>query len=101
MFYDGEDITHLPAREHAARGIVVVPGGRRPSPCCPSPRTCAWPHGCSADDESYVAAATQQVFDYFPVLQRTRLGNSDAGNLSGGEQQMLALAQAFLASPGC
>ena len=49
-----------------------------------------------ADDE-YRKDAVERVLRYFPIL-RTRW-DTPAGNLSGGEQQMLSLAQAMLARP--
>ena len=97
IFFDGEDITHLPASEHAARGIIASPGGRGTFPTltvAENLRLAAWMH--RADDD-YVTGAMNQVFGYFPVL-RTRLAEP-AGNLSGGEQQMLTLGQAFLSRP--
>jgi branched-chain amino acid transport system ATP-binding protein len=97
IFFDGEDITHLPASEHAARGIIMSPGGRGTFPSltvAENLRLAAWMH--RADDE-YVAAAMEQVFEYFPIL-KTRLAEP-SGNLSGGEQQMLTLGQAFLSKP--
>ncbi len=48
-------------------------------------------------DRDYVAGARSRVFETFPVLQQ-RL-DQQAGSLSGGEQQMLSLAQAFIAKP--
>jgi len=50
----------------------------------------------SADREA-VAADTAAVFDYFPVLRERR--DHPAGQLSGGQQQMLAIARALLARP--
>ena len=44
-------------------------------------------------------AATERVLDIFPIL-RERL-DEPAGNLSGGQQQMLTLGMASSASPGC
>jgi branched-chain amino acid transport system ATP-binding protein len=97
IFFDGEDITHLPASEHAERGIIMSPGGRGTFPTltvAENLRLAAWMH---RDDDAYVESATAQVFEYFPILLE-RLGEA-AGNLSGGEQQMLTLAQAFLSKP--
>ena len=97
VFFDGEDITHLPASEHAARGIIASPGGRGTFPSltvAENLRLAAWIHRA---DDAYIARAMDQVFGYFPVLHQ-RLGEA-AGNLSGGEQQMLTLAQAFLSRP--
>ena len=97
IFYDGEDITHLPASEHAARGIIMSPGGRGTFPTltvAENLKLAAWMH---RNDDAYVRDAMERVFEYFPIL-RTRLGEP-SGNLSGGEQQMLTLAQAFLSKP--
>ena len=94
--FDGEDITHLPPKEHVTRGIVQVPGGKGVFPSLTVDQNlelAAWPIA----DASVVARRREQVFGYFPQL-RERLVQQ-AGNLSGGEQQMLALGQAFLARP--
>ncbi|MEY2467984.1 MAG: hypothetical protein QOF21_682, partial [Actinomycetota bacterium] len=48
-------------------------------------------------DPKYVAEATARVLEYFPVLRERH--DQMAGNLSGGEQQMLGLAMAFIAKP--
>src|SRR5439155_14713211 len=92
IFYDGEDITYLPAHEHAGRGIVQVPGGRGVFPSLTvseNLRLASW----QLDGEANLEA----VYDFFPILRER--GNEAAGNLSGGEQQMLTLSQAFLSRP--
>src|SRR5205807_9870693 len=78
-------------------GIVAVPGSKGVFPLltvAENLRVAAWMY---RDDEEHVRRATEQVFGYFPIL-RQRSGEA-AGNLSGGEQQMLTLAQAFLSRP--
>jgi ABC-type branched-subunit amino acid transport system ATPase component/predicted MFS family arabinose efflux permease len=95
--FGGDDITHLPPSEHAPRGIVPVPGGKGVFPSltvAENLRLAAWVY---ADDGEYVRTATEQVLTFFPRL-RERLAEP-AGNLSGGEQQMLVLGQAFLSKP--
>jgi branched-chain amino acid transport system ATP-binding protein len=97
IFCDGEEITHLPAHEHSGRGIVMVSGGKGVFPTltvAENLRLAAWKH---REDDAYVKEATDRVMDRFPIL-RTRY-NELAGNLSGGEQQMVALSQAFLSRP--
>jgi branched-chain amino acid transport system ATP-binding protein len=97
IVFDGDDITYLPASEHARKGIVQVPGGRGVFPSltvAENLRLAAWPQRADGDG---TAAATERVLVSFPVL-RERL-DQPAGNLSGGEQQMLALGQAFLSKP--
>jgi ABC-type branched-subunit amino acid transport system ATPase component/predicted MFS family arabinose efflux permease len=97
IFYEGEDITFLPPSAHAARGIVQVPGGRGVFPGLSvreNLRLAAWLY---RSDDEYVRTATEDVLERFPRL-RERI-DADAGALSGGEQQMLALSQAFLSRP--
>jgi len=95
IVFDGRDITHLDAKAKFESGIVQMPGGRSVFPTLTVDeclRLSAWTRrGGGAE------AATEQALDYFPVL-RTRRGIL-AGNLSGGEQQMLGLAMAFIARP--
>ena len=96
IIFDGEDITHLPSKDHVHKGIVQVPGGKGVFPSltvAQNLQLAAW----TQDDEAEIKAATERVFEFFPKL-RERAGES-AGNLSGGEQQMLTLGQAFLSKP--
>ena len=97
IFFDGEDITFLPPSAHAAKGIIQVPGGRGVFPnlsVAENLRLAAW---MFRSDDEYVRTATESVLARFPIL-RTRW-SEPAGNLSGGEQQMLTLGQAFLSKP--
>ena len=97
VFVDGEDITYLPPAEHAARGIVFMPGGRSLFPTLSveeNLRLAAWLY---RKDENYVRESMDRVLEYFPILEER--WSQAAANLSGGEQQMLALAQAFLSRP--
>jgi ABC-type branched-subunit amino acid transport system ATPase component/predicted MFS family arabinose efflux permease len=97
IFFDGEDITFLPPSAHAGRGIIQVPGGKGVFPTltvAENLRLAAWLH---RKDPGYVSSATESVLERFPAL-RKRL-QEPAGNLSGGEQQMLTLGQAFLSKP--
>src|SRR5207237_10488759 len=57
-------------------------------------RLASWLH---RKDKKHVAEATEHVLELFPVL-RNRL-DEPAGNLSGGQQQMLALSMAFIEQP--
>jgi ABC-type branched-subunit amino acid transport system ATPase component/ABC-type branched-subunit amino acid transport system permease subunit len=95
--YDGEDITGDSPNQTVRNGIVMVPGGKGVFPSLTveeNLRLAAWIY---ARDTEYVREATEQVLEYFPIL-RSRW-DQKAGNLSGGEQQMLTLAQAFIAKP--
>jgi ABC-type branched-subunit amino acid transport system ATPase component len=97
VLFDGRDITSSDPNKIAESGIMQVPGGRGIFPgltVAESLRVSGWMY---EDDPAYLKQATRQVLDYFPVL-KTRM-NVAAGSLSGGEQQMLSLAQAFIAKP--
>ena len=97
IFFDGEDITFLPPSAHAAKGIIQVPGGRGVFPnltVAENLKLAAW---MFRSDDEYVKTATESVLERFPSLRKR--WSEQAGNLSGGEQQMLTLGQAFLSKP--
>jgi ABC-type branched-subunit amino acid transport system ATPase component/MFS family permease len=97
ILFDGRDITHLDARTRAGLGIVQMPGGRSIFPtltvneCL---RLAGWMY---KRDTAHIAASSARVREYFPVL--VERADALAGNLSGGEQQMLGLAMALIAKP--
>ena len=97
IFFDGRDITHADPVTGAQLGIVQVPGGRAVFPTLTVAehfRAASW---LFKDDEERVAAAREEMLQRFPRL-RDHLDHL-AGDVSGGEQQMLALAMAFIAEP--
>jgi branched-chain amino acid transport system ATP-binding protein len=97
IFFEGRDVTHSDPNQTAALGIVQVPGGKAVFPTLTVAehlRAAGWLY---RDDPEYLARATEEVLELFPRL-RDRIDQM-AGNLSGGEQQMLALGMAFIAKP--
>lgn len=95
--FDGRDITHLPAEDRVALGIVLVAGGRATFPTLTveeNLRAGAYPF---LADRRRVAERIDAVLELFPQL-RTRLAQR-GGTLSGGEQQMVALGRAMVAGP--
>ncbi|HEX2038674.1 MAG TPA: MFS transporter [Acidimicrobiales bacterium] len=97
VIFDGRDMTYAPPHEVAARGVVQVPGGKGVFPSltvAENIRIAGW---LFQRDSAYLEQATQQVLEFFPVLRER--WDQAAGSLSGGEQQMLTLAQAFIAKP--
>ncbi len=95
--FDGRSLQGRSPEEIAQTGIAMVPGGRGVFPTLSvedNLRVAAW---AFRRDEVRVAAGRQRVLALFPALA-TRL-DQPAGTLSGGEQQMLVLAQAFLGEP--
>jgi ABC-type branched-subunit amino acid transport system ATPase component/predicted MFS family arabinose efflux permease len=97
VIFDGRDITHAPPNEIAAFGITQVPGGQGVFPglsVAENLRVAGWLERRHGDEH---ARRVAEVLDMFPVLGG-RL-DDPASNLSGGQQQMLALSMAFLARP--
>jgi branched-chain amino acid transport system ATP-binding protein len=95
--FDGDDITTLPADLTTRRGIALMPGGKGVFPTlsvADNLRLAGW---LIRDDKERVAAARREVFDLFPVLEQRH--DQLAGDLSGGEQQMLALGGALMTRP--
>ncbi|HET6909494.1 MAG TPA: MFS transporter [Mycobacteriales bacterium] len=95
VLFDGEPITQLPASDHVGRGIVSVPGGKAVFPGLSVKENLDLALWASGDDEA--DARLQRVHEFFPRLRERE--HELAGNLSGGEQQMLALSEAFIAKP--
>jgi branched-chain amino acid transport system ATP-binding protein len=89
----GEEISHLPPHAIPARGIAYVPQGRRLF----SELTVAENLRMGLLVNNAPASDAEPVLDLFPIL-RERLTQA-AGTLSGGEQQMLAVARALCARP--
>jgi branched-chain amino acid transport system ATP-binding protein len=95
---DGRDITHAPPNEIAALGIGQVPGGQGVFGGLTVHENldlAGWTR--RRTDPASVTSAIDEVYELFPVL-RDRRGAS-AADLSGGQQQMLALGMAFVARP--
>jgi branched-chain amino acid transport system ATP-binding protein len=94
VVFDGAEITRLSSHERVRRGLVLVPEGRRMLA------------GMTVEENLQVAAGVRGaegfaripgLLDRFPILRTRR--NLAAGSLSGGEQQMLAIARALAIGP--
>ena len=97
VFFDGQDVTHVDARAAVGLGIIQMPGGRSVFPTLTVAeclRLAGWMY---RRDPDHVRDATERVLSYFPVLRDRQ--DTLAGNMSGGEQQMLGLGMAFIAKP--
>jgi ABC-type branched-subunit amino acid transport system ATPase component/predicted MFS family arabinose efflux permease len=97
IYFEGRDITHADANAKSELGIVQVPGGRGIFPSLSvgdNIRAAGWMY---RSDAEYRKEAVERVLKYFPILKKR--WDTPAGSLSGGEQQMLSLAQAFIAKP--
>jgi branched-chain amino acid transport system ATP-binding protein len=95
--FDGEDVTKLPADVTTHRGISLMPGGKGVFPTLSVDENLRLASWLIRDDADRMASAKREVFDLFPILERRH--DQLAGDLSGGEQQMLALGGALMTRP--
>ncbi len=91
----GEDLTRLRPPEIVRRGVLQVPGGRATFPGLTVAESLTV--GALTVPRSEREARTAEVIDRFPWLAERR--DQLAGTLSGGQQQMLALARALVCRP--
>jgi ABC-type branched-subunit amino acid transport system ATPase component len=93
----GEDITGLSADIVADKGAALMPGGKGIFPTLTVAENLRLASWLIKDDPQRVKDTKAEVLDLFPILAE-RSGQL-AGDLSGGEQQMLALGGALMTSP--
>ncbi|MBF0324929.1 ABC transporter ATP-binding protein [Magnetospirillum moscoviense] len=93
--FDGKDITRMPADARVALGIAQVPEGRQVfGPMSVEDNLRLGAYRRKGDD---VEADMKRMYDMFPILFKKR--ELPAGTLSGGQQQMLAIARALMSHP--
>jgi branched-chain amino acid transport system ATP-binding protein len=95
IFFDGQEITNKPAHEIARLGLAQSPEGRRIFPRMSVLENLQM--GAAVDDFRHFQADLERMFDIFPRLKE-RI-DQRGGTLSGGEQQMLAIARALMSRP--
>ena len=96
--YDGEDITNLPPHAIVARGLCHVPEGRMVFANLTVEENLRM-GAYLRKDKPGVAADMEFGYEMFPRLRERR--HQAAGTMSGGEQQMLAIARAIMSKPRC
>jgi len=95
IVFEGCDITHMPTHEIAKLRIAQSPEGRRIFPRMTVLENLQI--GATVTDPSYFEGDLKRVFALFPILEK-RI-QQRGGTLSGGEQQMLAIARALMSRP--
>ena len=95
IVFDGEDITRLPTHAISRRGIAMVPEGRRIFPRMTVMENLQM--GAVLADPANLPVDLKRMYALFPILEERC--EQRAGTLSGGEQQMLAIARALMARP--
>jgi branched-chain amino acid transport system ATP-binding protein len=96
VVFDGTDVTNVAPEALVARGMVLAPEGRgmfRELTVAENLELGAY----ATRDKVRVSEATERAYSTFPILSERR--NQRAGQLSGGQQQMLAIARALMSGP--
>jgi branched-chain amino acid transport system ATP-binding protein len=96
IFFEGEDVSSLPAHQKAELGLVLVPEGRQlftEMSVLENLEMGASPKRA----RQHVKRNLEKVFSMFPRLEER--AEQKSGTLSGGEQQMLAVGRGIMAEP--
>ncbi|MFW8595895.1 urea ABC transporter ATP-binding subunit UrtE [Cribrihabitans neustonicus] len=91
---DGEALGVLPAHRLAQKGIALVPQGREIFPLLTVRENLETGFICLPPAERFIP---QEIFELFPVLEE--MESRRGGDLSGGQQQQLAIARALITKP--
>jgi branched-chain amino acid transport system ATP-binding protein len=97
IFFEGKDVTRMPAHRRALAGIALVPEGRRVFAALSVRENLEMGGFKYRKNPAKLRALIERAMEMFPVL-RERAAQA-AGTLSGGEQQMLALSRALMSEP--
>ncbi len=94
--FEGNDIQGSEPHKVVQRGIIHVPEGREVFPLMTVDENLSL-GAYSLSDKGQIDHDRDLVFSYFPILKDRR--NQEAGTLSGGQQQMLAIGRGLMANP--
>ncbi|MEQ1915582.1 MAG: ABC transporter ATP-binding protein [Gallionella sp.] len=94
--YDGQSLLDLPAHQRVERGIALVPEGRGIFARLSIAENLLMGAYCR-HDKAEIASDLQRMYELFPRLYERK--EQLAGTLSGGEQQMVAMARALMSRP--
>lgn len=96
IVFDGEEIQGLEPHTIVRKGIVQVPEGREVFPLLTVDENLSL-GAYTRSDQVAIRRDREMVMDYFPILAERR--SQEAGTLSGGQQQMLAIGRGLMADP--
>lgn len=96
VVFDGREIQGMEPHKVVGQGIVHVPEGREVFPLLTVDENLSL-GAYTRSDKAEIEKDRQMVFDYFPILAERR--NQEAGTLSGGQQQMLAIGRGLMLRP--
>jgi ABC-type branched-chain amino acid transport systems, ATPase component len=96
VIYDGKDITGKKTRDIVMGGVILTPEGRRVFPDLTVDENITL-GAYTRKDKAEIAKDRKWVFELFPRLEERKW--QAAGTLSGGEQQMLAVARSLMGRP--
>jgi branched-chain amino acid transport system ATP-binding protein len=96
VFLDDRELTALPSHEIVNLGIIQVPEGRMLFPRM-NVKDNLLLGGRNTRARTHIADNLEKVYDLFPVLKKR--ATQEAGTLSGGEQQMVAIGRGLMALP--
>ena len=97
IIFSGNDVTAMPSYERSKLGIALVPEGRRVFPFLTVRENLELGGFNVRNDAAKIRQRLDGVFAMFPRLSER--SGQNAGTLSGGEQQMLALGRAMMSEP--
>jgi branched-chain amino acid transport system ATP-binding protein len=97
IVFDGAPLNDLPAYETARRGALMVPEGRQILGPLTVEENLRLGHRAAAGRGGVIRSDMDEVFALFPILAERR--GQIAGQLSGGQQQMLAIGRAMMGRP--
>ncbi|WP_445679870.1 urea ABC transporter ATP-binding subunit UrtE [Radicibacter daui] len=94
IVWEGKNVTHLASYEHASRGMAVVPQGREIFPLLTVEENLKTGFAALPRSQRFIP---DEIFDLFPVLRQ--MLRRRGGDLSGGQQQQLAIGRALVTRP--
>lgn len=96
VIFNGEDITGLPAYQLVSKGISLVPEGRQIIESLTVSENLEM-GAYQRSDKAGIKEDTERVYEVFPILKERE--DQLGGTLSGGQQQMLAIARSIMSKP--